>query len=374
MREVWRSANRFRLLPEGKRFIPVILKAIATAQHTLLVEQYLVESGRLSGLFIDALVRAADRGVIVLVLLDGYGSQGLKRRDVEKLTGAGVFVRYFNPLRWDSLSNNLTRDHRKLVVVDHTLAFTGGFCLVDKFIDAWYEVAIQAEGPVVKDWIRLFSRLWDSTAAQGKYPVAQQIVEQASLPVAEFTPGMRGRVIWARGYRHQAIRRSLHQRTSSARHRLWLCTPYFAPTRGLRRRLVGAARRGVDVRILLPVSRNNDHPGVQFAGQRFYTRLLEAGIRIFEFQPNFIHAKFCVVDDWTTIGSCNFDHWSLQWNLEANQEVEDRAFACEVAELFERNFLASAEIDPELWARRPWQQKLREWLYGKISSWLNRLR
>lgn len=184
---------------------------------------------------------------------------------------------------------------------------------------------------------------------------------------------MRGRVIWGRGYRYQAIRHSLYRRVDGARQRLWLCTPYFVPTFQLRRRLVKAARRGVDVRLLLPGDKN-DHPSVRYAGQRYYQRMLKAGVRIFEFQPSFIHAKFVLVDDWVSLGSCNFDHWNLHWNLEANQEVDDSRFAGEVHDLFETNFTASHEVDPGIWARRPLRQRAKEWIFGSLDSVLSRLR
>lgn len=372
MHEVWRDGNRFTLLPEGRRFAPAILSAIDEARDFLLIEQYLVRSGQLTDLFVEAVAKAAQRGVSVRLLLDSYGAQGFTSADRKRLEDAGVVVGFFNPLALGRLSGNLTRDHRKLVVVDHKMAFTGGFCLIDEF-DAWYDLVIKAEGPVVGDWVRLFCRLWDSAMVRGRSETPRQPTMHVPGPWTRFPSGMRGRVVWTRGYRHQAIRRSLYQRIAGARHRLWLCTPYFAPTLSLRLRLIQAASRGIDVRLLLPGGSQNDHPGVHYAAQRFYTRLLEAGVRIFEFQPCFIHAKFCLIDDWSTIGSCNFDHWSLQWNLEANQEVEDADFAEQVAALFERNFAASQEIDPVLWAERPLYQKIREWLYGKVSAWLTRL-
>ena len=171
----------------------------------------------------------------------------------------------------------------------------------------------------------------------------------------------------------QAIRLSLHQQIANAQRRIWFCTPYFVPTLSLRRRLARAARRGVDVRLLLP-GESHDHPGIRYAGQRFYRRLLRAGVRIYEYQPRFIHAKFSLADDWATIGSCNFDHWSLQWNPEANQEIHDARFAKEVAVLFEKNFTQSREILPEQWARRPLGQRLREWLFGTLDAWVTRLK
>ncbi len=372
MSGVWREANHFQLLPEAARFLPAMFEAVGAARESLLIELYLMESGRLATMVIDALLAAASRGVSVRLLLDGYGAMGLSTADRRRLEAGGVALRWFNPLGWHSLARNLTRDHRKLVVVDGRVAFTGGFGAVDDFLEAWYEVAVRIEGPVVDDWVRLFVSLWDSPMTRDNQgaPRAQCRLPGAAVPSRGT---MRGRVVWGRGYRYQAIRLSLQRRVDEARQRIWICTPYFVPTLSLRRRLARAARRGVDVRLLLPGG-DHDHPGVRYAGQRFYGRLLRAGVRIFEFQPSFIHAKFSMVDDWVSLGSCNFDHWSLQWNLEANQEVDDADFATEVAALFERNFAASREVHRDDWARRPRGQRFKEWLFGILDGMVTRLR
>ena len=373
MHGVWRDGNRFQLLAESSRFLPAMFEAIEGARHSVLVELYLMESGRLATALIEALTRAVSRGVKVALMLDGYGAMGLAGEDRRRLEAGGVALRLFNPLGFHSLARNLTRDHRKLVVVDGRVAFTGGFGAVDEFLDAWYEVAVRIEGPVVADWVRLFSRLWDSPMTRGEGPARLVRELGTSLAHRDDYRGMRGRVVWGQGYRYQAIRHSLYGRVSSAQRRIWLCTPYFVPTFSLRLRLARAARRGVDVRLLLP-GKDHDHPGVRYAGQRFYRRLLRAGVRIYEFSPSFIHAKFTLVDHWSSVGSCNFDHWSLHWNLEANQEVDDARFAGEVAALFERNFAASQEIHRHEWARRPRLQRLKEWWFGNLDAWLTRLR
>ncbi|WP_346796224.1 phospholipase D-like domain-containing protein [Halomonas sp. Bachu 37] len=373
MRATWRDDNTFTMLPQASRFLPAIFKAVDEAQTYVLVELYLMESGVLATQLCDALIAAAQRDVTVLLLLDGYGAMGLSSADRQRLEQSRVAVRFFNPIGFHSLARNLSRDHRKIVVVDGKVAFTGGFGAVDEFLNDWYEIAVRIEGPVVQDWIRLFSELWDSRMTRGQ--AAAQLVH--SLPAAVWPEhgesGMRGRVISGQGYRYQAIRHSLYQRVGAARERLWLCTPYFVPTFQLRRRLVKAARRGVDVRLLLPGDKS-DHPSVRHAGQRYYQRMLKAGVRIFEFQPSFIHAKFVLVDDWVSLGSCNFDHWNLHWNLEANQEVDDPRFAREVSELFEANFATSREVDAAVWARRPLWQRAKEWVFGTLDSALSRLR
>lgn len=375
MRATWRAGNRFELLPEGKRFWPAMRESIEAASSQLWIELYLMESGALAQRFIAALTAAASRGVEVKLMLDGVGSMGLSRGDRQLLRDGGVELRFFNPLSVTRLGGNLMRDHRKLVVVDGVTAFTGGFGIVDEFVDAWYEVAVKIQGPVVEDWMRLFAYLWDSPLTRGGRARTRLTLSLPGLRSASevYADGMRGRAIWGRGHRYQAIRLSLQGRIGTANRRLWLCTPYFVPTLSLRRALARAARRGIDVRLLL-AGGHHDHPGVRYAGQRFYNRLLKAGVRIYEFQPNFIHAKFSVVDDWVSLGSCNFDHWSLQWNLEANQEIDDAGFAAEVAQLFERNFAASQRIDASSWAQRPWWQRVREWVFGTLNAWVTRLK
>ena len=363
MQHEWREGNRVILLPEASRFLPAMFEAVSQAQHYVLVELYLMESGELANQVIDALAAATRRGVKTYLLLDGYGAMGLERSDRERLQAAGVALQLFNPIGFHSLARNLSRDHRKIVVVDGEVAFTGGFGAVDEFLEAWYEIAARVEGPVVADWEALFRRLWCSRLTRYASPQGPRLVLPEARVAEPHEEGVRGRVISGRGYRYQAIRHSLYARVHQSRQRLWLCTPYFVPTFALRRRLIRAAQRGVDVRLLLPGAKH-DHPGVRYAGQRFYQGLLRAGVRIFEFQPTFIHAKFVLADEWVSLGSCNFDHWNLHWNLEANQEIEDSAFACEVQALFERNFAASQEVDAHAWAARPWWQRAREWVYG----------
>ncbi|SDN80897.1 phospholipase D-like domain-containing protein [Vreelandella arcis] len=373
MQPVWREGNRFTLLPEASRFLPAMFEAIHHAQYYVLVELYLMETGTLASQVSDALIGTAERGVPVCLLLDGFGSMGLSNADRQRLTQAGVQLRFFNPLGFHSLARNLSRDHRKIVVVDGEVAFTGGFGAVDEFLSAWYEVALRADGPVVADWEALFRRLWRSKLTQADQRQARRQPLPVSRTPPPFNDGVRGRVMPARGYRYQAIRYSLHQRVGLAQKQLWLCTPYFVPTFRLRWRLARAAKRGVDVRLLLPGAKH-DHPSVRYAGQRFYQAMLKAGVRIFEFQPTFIHAKFVLADEWVSIGSCNFDHWNLHWNLEANQEVDDPHFAKEVRDLFERNFVTSDEVDAAAWAARPWPQRVKEWLFGTLDGLITRLK
>ena len=363
----WRLGNRFRLLVDGERFFPQMLHAIEAARSHILLEIYLFETGAVADRFVAALTTAANRGVVVKLLLDAYGAHALHDSDRARLTTGGVDVHYYNPLRIRQWLGNMFRDHRKLLVVDGTVAYTSGAGITDEFhpvqetARAWRETTIEARGPVVADWQALFLRNWE-----------QHTGEALALPPVSTEPlpgGMSGRVVISSALVNQDIKRSLYTRVRRAHRRVWIETAYFVPSRKVLRALQHAARRGVDVRLLLP-GRYTDHPGVRHAGRRFYGRLLKHGVRIFEYQPRFLHAKSVLADNWVSIGSSNLDRWNLRWNLEANQEVESEAFAAEVAAMIEHDFAQSNELHFELWRRRPLRERLRERWWGQVDTWL----
>ncbi|WP_444676736.1 phospholipase D-like domain-containing protein [Halomonas sp. E19] len=372
MQTEWKSGNTITLIPDSERFIPELLEAIDNAQESVWFEQYLIESGRVTRRFLDALVRAAQRGVEVRVVLDSFGAVGLGRGERERLSSAGVALRHYNPFMMRRLRRNLNRNHRKMLLVDRRVAYTGGYCLTDDYLGDWFDVVVRAEGPVVEDWITLLADLWESSRTRGdKAPIQRSLPAEAT--VVDSVGDMQARLVHNEGPSDKTIRHSLHYRMTTAEKRLWMYTPYFLPSRQLRRLVCNAAERGVDVRLLV-AGKGHDHPSVRYAGQRHFGELLEAGIHIYEYQPRFTHAKFCIVDDWVTVGSCNFDHWSLHWNLEANVEVEHPGFATEVAELFEQHTAESRPITLDGWSKRPSAQRYRERLAALISAWLAGIR
>ena len=203
----------------------------------------------------------------------------------------------------------------------------------------------------------MFIDTWKS--AIGNFP------ELPDCPGQSFTPGQPGRVSISAGLKVQNIKRSFIKRVRNAERRVWLTTPYFIPSRKIRRALTRRASDGVDVRLLLP-GPLSDHPWVSHAARGFYHRLLRHGVRIFEYQPRFVHAKIGLCDNWCTIGSSNLDRWNQRWNLDANQEIDDNDFSSRVAELFETDFEQSLEIDLTLWRMRSNRQRLREWLAARL--------
>jgi len=365
----WRAGNRFRLLVDGRQFVPRIIGAIDAARDEVLIEMYLFESGAVATRVLDALCAAAARGVRVHVLLDDFGALGLEAEDRRRLYAAGAKLAYYNPLHTTKLLRNFFRDHRKLVVADGAVAFTGGAGITDEFdppdrpYDAWRETMIEIRGPVVRDWQALFSDTWSRCDGAPLAP-----------PEAEAAPAgaSRGRVAAVQGPLNQEIQRSLLRRVHNARTRVWIATAYFLPSWKVRRALLAAVRRGADVRLLLP-GPITDHPAVRHAGRRFYHRLLRHGVRIFEFQPRFLHQKVALCDDWVSIGSANLDRWNLRWNLEANQEVDDSAFARAVHAMLVADFRDATECLYEAWKQRPWYRRAPEWLWMLVDRALERL-
>lgn len=371
MEPTWREGNRTQLLPGAKHYVPALLDALARAEESVLFEQYLIASGSFANCIISALCDASYRGVQVFVLFDAYGAKGLDTHDRQRLEQAGVVIREFNPPLSFRRGSVFSRDHRKLLLVDSKVAFAGGFCITDEFLGEWYDVAVRIEGPVVQDWLSLFIGLWQSQAT--KATETAPTFEGATYSLEPWFIGSSARVIWGRGYRQQAIRLSLLQQIECAQQNICLCTPYFLPTPSLKRTLAAAAKRGVVVQLLV-AGKDHDHPTVLHAGRHHYRFLMNAGVQIYEYSPRFIHAKYAVVDDWVTIGSCNFDHWSLRWNLEANLEVKDVKFADETRRLFSQDIALSVKIDPTEWASRPYYRKLKEAMAGTLTAYLTRLR
>lgn len=365
----WCDGNRFALLSDGEYFFPEMLAAIEGAHEYVALEMYLAESGSLTTYFIDALCAARGRGVLVLVLLDDFGTFDLEQYDRQRLIEAGVHVTRFNPLSPFKLALNLVRDHRKLLLIDDRFAYVGGVGLTSEFDpDAyqhtderhWRDIMLRVEGRCVGQWWSLFRINWQRWSDA-----------PCPRPGARPVGSSRGRVIAGRrGAR--VLTRAAVRDIGAARRRVYLATPYFLPTRRLQGALARAAERGLDVRLLLPGPKT-DHASTRAAGQRGYGAMLRRGVRIFEYQPTFLHAKMILTDDRAMVGSCNFDRWSERWNLEANQAIDDAAFAAELAASFAVDFGESLEITWQQWQQRPWWARLRERFWSLLELWILRL-
>jgi phosphatidylserine/phosphatidylglycerophosphate/cardiolipin synthase-like enzyme len=372
----WRQGNRFETLVDSTEFLPRMLAAIDSARQYILLEMYLVASGAVADRLVSALLEAAERGVQSYLLLDDFGARQLGTHDREQLARRNIHIVYYNPLPshsflynlyrvvWQRIHRGLYRNHRKLLLVDGRIAFTGGTGITDE-VDSphepgmrWRETMLEIQGPILGDWQRLFTESWNKYA---KRTLTLPTVTAVSLPNDQS-----GRVTVNEAHLWSGIQRSLLKQLKSARHRIWFATAYFIPSWSMRRKLKHAARTGVDVRLLLP-GPVTDHPGVRHASRRYYGRLLKSGIRIYEYTPRFFHAKTVLCDNWVTIGSCNYDRWNLQWNLEANQEIDDRDMAATVADIFTNDFANSREYTSGEWELRGWHLRVLEWFWRRVE-------
>ena len=355
---------------DGGNYFPAMLDDIAAARDHILFEMYLFESGDVATRFIDALVDARERNVLVYLLLDDYGSKHLNRSDRQRLLRAGIHLCLFNPLRRGQLMHNLRRMHRKILIIDGRTCWTGGSGICDEFDPRshgrhhWHDTMTRIEGPCCGDWQRLFHDSWRRYASTPLPPVTQP----PQLP-----DGCLGRVTDSHSPTHSEVMRSFIQHTRRASRRVWLTTPYFVVSRKFLRSLKRRADHGVDVRILLP-GPHSDHPWTRHAGRHYYTALLQHGVRIFEYQPRFIHTKQLICDDWLSVGSSNADRWNLRWNLDANQEIRCPSTLAAATAQFEQDLAHSQEILLEQWLRRPWRDRLHEWLSRqmvRLLSWFS---
>jgi phosphatidylserine/phosphatidylglycerophosphate/cardiolipin synthase-like enzyme len=366
----WRGGNRFQLLSDSEQYFERMLQAIEAASRYVLLEMYLVESGIVAGRFIEALGRAARRRVRVCVVFDGFGSLKLGSGYKRSLLEAGVELRVFNPIRLRTKLQNFLRDHRKLLLVDGVTAFVGGVGLTDEFAipgrpgQPWRDLVVEIAGPVIVDWQRAFERTW--RRADGSLALPDPV-----CPLLE--GGAEGRVALSEARERSMLANGVVRRIEGARGRAWIMSAYFVPSRRFRKALRRAARRGVDVRLLVP-GPLTDHPWVRQAARRYYGKMLRSGVKIFEYQPRMLHAKMIVCDDWVSIGSSNLDRWSFKWNLEANQEVQDPGFANAAAAVFESDCAHSQMLSRRNWPQRAWLDRLQERIAGALDRMLDRWR
>lgn len=364
-----RHGNSFELLVDGPSFFSEMLDAIATAEKYIFLEQYLVSSGAIATEFIRALEKAGHRGVKAYCLFDDYGCQGLNRKDRQKLFEAGIQLHFCNPLRLKNWHYALFRNHRKLLLADGETAFVGGSGLTDDFwsidspLTSWHDVMVKVKGPILQDWHHAFQVSW-------RHFTGNSLSIPAPKP-AQQPEDQLGQVLTNEPLLHN-INRFTFKHIQLAKKSIWIATPYFVPTSKLRRRLRRAAMKGIDVRLLLAGDRS-DHLWVTHAARRHYSRLLRNGVRIFEYQPRFIHAKIVLCDDWASIGSSNLDRWNQRWNLDANQGVEDKSFARAVRAMLMTDFDHSREIDLTTWSRRSFWQQSFEWGLGHLIAALERI-
>ncbi|MEO6740862.1 MAG: phospholipase D-like domain-containing protein [Chthoniobacteraceae bacterium] len=335
--------NSLRLLLDGAENYDAWRAAIRSATHTVLFENYIISADTTGRSFLEELTRRAADGVKVRVMLDWLGSFSTPRRFWGPLVKAGGTVRYHNPPSLGGELSWFSRDHRKSLVVDGRIGFISGVCVSDVWlgdpkrrIEPWRDTGVELRGPAVTDLVRAFSEVW----AQNGPAIPPE--ELAAFPDPENEGGVALRVIATAPsvtglYRLDLLIASL------AQHRLWLTDAYFAGTPSYVQALRAAARDGVDVRLLVPGG--SDLPWLRPLTTAGYRPLLEAGVRVFEWNGSMLHAKTAVADDhWARVGSTNLNMASWLTNFELDVAVDDAGFASQMAAAYERDLTHATEI------------------------------
>ncbi|MGZ8358103.1 MAG: cardiolipin synthase [Telluria sp.] len=358
------EGNKVQVLLNGDQIFPEMLKAIREAKQTITFETYIYWSETIGKEFSEALSERARAGVKVHVMLDFVGSMKMDLELLDKMKQDGVQVqRYHKPVWWKFTRLN-NRTHRKLLITDGKIGFTGGVGIADQWRghgqdkDHWRDTHFRVEGPVVGQMQAVFNDNW--TKATGVvldgpeyFPALEKVgVHDAQMFSSSPTGGS--------GSMHLMYLMAI----TAARHSIHLSSSYFVPDELAIKALVAAARRGVDVRIITPGAKI-DSDIVRAASRERWGDLLKAGIKIAEFQPSMYHVKALVVDSMmVSVGSTNFDNRSFSINDEANLNIMDREFAAEQVKVFEADWAKSRLITLQAWENRPWTDKL----HGEIAS------
>jgi cardiolipin synthase A/B len=352
--------NTVEELVNGDRIFPSMLEAIRGARKTITFETYIYWSGKIGEEFTEALSERARAGVKVHLLIDWVGSGKIDGSHLEQMEKAGVEIERYHPLAWYTLSRLNHRTHRKLLVVDGRVGFTGGVGIADQWLgdaqdsEHWRETHFRVEGPAVAQMQAAFLDNWLKTHAEvlhgeGYFPpltpvgeVYAQVFKSSSREGSE------------------SVRMMYLLSIAAARQSILLSASYFVPDDLSVQMLVEARRRGVQIAIIVP-GPIMDVEITRKASRARWGALLSAGVEIFEYQPTMFHCKVMIVDGtWVSAGSTNFDNRSFRLNDEANLNVLNPAFARALTETFQRDLAQSRRITLAGWLGRPWKEKLLE--------------
>ena len=347
--------------------------ALDQAMHEIYLESYIFENDNTGKRIVEALKRAAFRGVKTHLLIDGFGSIGLPKTMIDDFEAAGVMVLKFRPKTspWTLRRRRLRRLHRKIVVVDREIAFVGGINIVDDMDMAnqtspRYDFAVSVEGPLVGEIHASTRRVWSRVAWRRMRNYWNRDVGGHSSSI-EPRGRMRSAFLVRDNIRHRRdIEDAYLQEIEQAQFEIILASAYFLPGLNFRHALLDAAGRGV--RVVLLLQGRMDHPLLHYASHALYDSFLDAGIEIYQYHKSMMHAKVAVIDEhWATVGSSNLDPFSLLLALEANVVVDDR-FAKKLKQSLEEAIrMGARRIFENRWRTQPIRLRLASWLsYGLV--------
>ena len=364
------EGNKVEALINGDQIFPAMLAAIRSAQKSITLETYIYWSESIGTEFSEALSERARAGVKVHVMLDFMGSMKMDNAQVEKMKAAGVQVqRYHKPVWW-KLARMNNRTHRKLLVIDGTIGFTGGVGIADKWRgngqdeDHWRDSHFRIEGPVVGQVQAVFNDNW--TKATGVvldgpayFPA---LVPKGTMPAQMFSSSPTGG--------SESMHLMYLMAITAARETIDLSAAYFVPDDLTIRTLIAAAKRGVRVRLITP-GHIIDSDLVRAASRDSWPELLAAGVQISEYQPTMYHVKTLIVDKLlVSVGSTNFDNRSFSINDEANLNVLDAGFAAQMTDIYEDDWALAKPVTSHALAKRPWWERASTWFVSLFEAQL----
>ncbi|MEX3973378.1 cardiolipin synthase [Paraburkholderia caribensis] len=364
------SGNRFEVLVNGDEIFPSMLEGIASAQKTITFETFIYWSGAIGEQIARALSEKARAGVAVHVLLDWVGSQKMDRHYLQMLKDAGAEVIQYHKPHWTGLGRMNDRTHRKLLVIDGRIGFTGGVGIAQEWTGHaqddmhWRDSHFRVTGPVVGHMQAVFMDNW--IKATGNVLHGPDYFPEAD----EAGDGLAHMFSSSPSGGSDDMQLMYLMAITAATHSIHLASVYFVPDRLTINAIVEAAKRGVDVRILTP-GRHIDTHTVREASRACWGPLLEAGVQMFEYQPTMFHVKLLVVDEYlVSVGSTNFDSRSFKLNDEANLNIYDTAFARRQTQIFADDLANSRRVTLDDWNSRPWTRKLVDRAVALLDSQL----
>ncbi|HYB99919.1 MAG TPA: phospholipase D-like domain-containing protein [Candidatus Limnocylindrales bacterium] len=344
------AGNHATLLENGVEIFPAMTADIRNAKVSVNMETFIFADDEAGRIFADALMEAAQRGVKVRLTVDDWGADMGKLE--KEMMNAGVRIARYNPLRFYTLRRPGVRTHRKLLIVDGKIGYTGGLGVDKRWLgdarnpDEWRETQVRVTGPVVAQLQGIFNENWTFTTGE-------ILAGDDYFPALQPTGKMIAHAIKSSTGDSASLPKMLYIMTiQAARDYIHITNPYFIPDAQVRRALSAAAQRGVDVHVLVP-GEHNDLPMIRYNSRMHYAGLLENGVKICEYLPTMIHSKMMVVDGiFSTIGSINFDARSMSVNAEESLSVYDRDFATAMEDMFQRDLQHCEEMQLEKWQRR----------------------
>src|SRR5918993_1966614 len=350
--------NKVTVFTNGPAFYPAMLDAIRSATHSVNLECYIFQPGKVADQFIGALSDRARIGVNVTVVVDAIGSFNLWGKPLRRLREAGCRIESYQQLEWHRLARLNNRTHRELLIIDGKVAFVGGAGIADwwahphKKKRPWRDTMARIEGPIVAALQGVAAENWLECCGEiitgPDYFPSLEAVGDTTAFVIKSSPSDRA----------TASRGAFPLLMEGADHHIRIATPYFLPDAALRRALVQIARRGVAVDVIVP-GPHTDQRWVRLASRRMWGQLLEAGVRIHEYRPGMTHMKVLIVDElWSVLGTTNIDNRSFEHNDEINVALRDPEVATRLLRDYEQDLRDSNEITHDRWKRRPLWEKI----------------